>query len=75
MRFFKAQFKYCPIVWMFHSRFSFNKINKLHERCLRSIYNGKSSNFQELLVKNNLVSLHHNNIHSIAIEMYKHGTR
>ena len=69
--FFKAQFNYCPAVWMFHNRSLNNKINRLHERCLRIIYNDKRSNFEELLVKNNSVSMHHNNIHTLAIEMYK----
>ena len=35
------------------------------------IYNGKISNFEELLNKVNSVSIHHNNIHALAIEMYK----
>ena len=69
--FFKAQFNYCPIIWMFHSRCLNNKINRLHERCLRMIYNDKISNFEELLNKDNSVSIHHNNIHALAIEMYK----
>ena len=38
---FKAQFNYCPIVWMLHSRSLNNKINRLHERCFRIIYNDK----------------------------------
>ena len=29
---------YCPVVWMFHSRDKNNKINRLHERCLRIIF-------------------------------------
>ena len=69
--FFKAQFNYCPAVWMFHSRSLNNKINRLHERCLRIIYNDKHSNFEELLVKDNSVPIHHNNIHTLAIEIYK----
>ena len=36
---------------MFHSRTLNNKINRLHERCLRIIYNDKLSNFEELLHK------------------------
>ena len=56
---------------MFHSRLLNNPINRLHERCLRIIYNDKRSNFEELLVKDNSVSIHHNNIHPLAIEMYK----
>ena len=71
--FFKAQFNYCPAVWMFHSRSLNNKINRLHERYLRIIYNDKHSNFEELLVKDNSVSIHHNNIHTLAIEIYKVG--
>ena len=39
--FFKAQFNYCPAVWIFHNRPLNNKINRFHERCLRIIYNGK----------------------------------
>ena len=69
--FFKAQFNFCPAVWMFHNRSLNNKINRLHERCLRIIYNNKHSNFEELLVKDNSASIHHNNIPTLAIEMYK----
>ena len=69
--FFKAQFNYYPIIWMFHSSCLNNKINKLHESCLRMIYNDKISNFEELLNKDNSVSIHHSNIHALAIEMYK----
>ena len=35
------------------------------------IYNDKISNFEELLNEDNSVSIHHNNIHALAIEMYK----
>ena len=33
--FFILQFSYCPLVWMFHSRRKNNKINRIHERCLK----------------------------------------
>ena len=56
---------------MFHSRTLNSKINRLRQRCLRIIYNDKFSNFEELLQKDNPVSIHHNNIHGLAIEMYK----
>ena len=48
--FFKAQFNYCPVIWMNHSRGLNNKINRLHERCLKIIYNDKRSNFEELKI-------------------------
>ena len=45
--FFMAQFSYCPLIWMFHSRKLNNKINKLHERCLRIVYSDNTSSFEE----------------------------
>ena len=35
---FESQFKYCPLTWMIYSRPTNNKINKLHERTLRLVY-------------------------------------
>ena len=37
--FFTSQFSYCPLIWMCHSRSNNRKINMLHDRCLRIIYN------------------------------------
>ena len=34
--FLNSQFNYCPVSWMCHSRALNNKINRLHERCLRN---------------------------------------
>ena len=42
--FFFGQFSYCPLVWIFHSRTLNNKINRLHEKCLRIVYNGQKVN-------------------------------
>ena len=69
--FFISQFNYCPVIWMCHSRALKNKINRLHERCLRIIYNDKTSTFNELLEKDNSVSIHYRNIQALAIEMHK----
>ena len=43
--FFKSQFNYYPLIWMYLSRKNNNKINRLHEKCLRIIYNDKRSSF------------------------------
>ena len=56
---------------MFHSRKLNNKINKLHERCLRIKYNDSSSTFERLLSKDNSVSIHDRNLQLIATEMFK----
>ena len=60
--FFMAQFSYCPLTWIFHSRILDNKINKLHECCLRIVYSDNTSSFEELLETDNSVSVHHRNI-------------
>ena len=44
--FFNSQFNCCPLVWMFHSRSVNNKINRLHERVLRIVYNDFKSSFK-----------------------------
>ena len=69
--FFNSQFSYCPLTWMFHSRKLNNKINKLHERCLRIVYNDSISSYEELLESDNSVSIHIRNLQALAIELYK----
>ena len=69
--FFSSQFNYCPLIWMCHNRTYNNKINRLHERCLRMIYNDKRSSFEDLLEKDNSVSIHHKNLQALATEMFK----
>ena len=56
---------------MFHSRGLNNKINPIHERALKITYSDNTSNFQELLEKNNFVSIHHRNLQVLATEMCK----
>ena len=71
MSFIEAQFKYCPLTWMFCSRSCNNKINKLHERALRLVYDDYESSFDVLLNKNKSFSIHHQNIQKLMIEEYK----
>ena len=56
---------------MFHGRQINDKTNKLHERALREVYNDTITSFEELLVKDKTFTIHHQNIQSLAIEMYK----
>ena len=69
--FFKSQFSYSPLTWMMDSRKLNNKINRLHERCLRATYNDGLSSFEELLERDNSVSVHNRNIRCLAIELFK----
>ena len=47
------------------------KINRLQERALRLIYNDYISSFDELLSKDGTFTIHEQNIHNLAIEMFK----
>ena len=69
--FIESQFSYCPLVWMFHSRKLNNRINKLHERTLRSVYKDPTLTFEQLLEKDNSFTIHQRNIQKLATEIYK----
>ena len=69
--FIESQFNYCPLIWMLHSRTMNSKINRLHESSLRIVYSDQSSTFEELLERDKTFSIHHKNIQSLAIEIYK----
>ena len=64
----KSQFAYW---WMFCNRSSNNRINHLHEWALQLFCNNHSSTFEDLLLKDNPVSIHHKNISLLAAELYK----
>ena len=69
--FVTSQFGYCPLIWLFHSRRFNNKIDAIHERALRITYQDYISIFQELLNKDNSVSIHQRNLKVLATEMFK----
>ena len=81
--FVTSQFSYCPLIWMFHSRPLNSKIYSIHEialrityqdnheRALRITYQDNMSTFQELLNKDNSVSIHHRNLRVLATEMFR----
>ena len=69
--FFKLQFNYCLLGWMYCKRSLSTNINRLNKRCFWINYNDKKSNFNELLVKDSSVSIHHQNLQKLAVEMFK----
>ena len=56
---------------MFHSRTLNTKINQLHEKALRIVYGNYKSKFDELLENDSSFNIHHRNIQTLAIEIYK----
>ena len=57
--FIESQLAYCPLIWMLCQRYSNTRINHVHERSLRIVYNNNESTFEDLLKKDNSVSIHH----------------
>ena len=49
--FITSHFSHYPLVWMFHSRRLNNRIDHIHERALKIIYQDYNSSFKELLRK------------------------
>ena len=70
--FIESQFSYCPLVWMFcYSRKLNNRVNCIHERGLRMVYEDYTSSFEDLLKLDGSVTIHHRNIQLVAVEMFK----
>ena len=69
--FVTSQFNYCPKVWMCQNRSLNNKVNHIHERALRVVYQDFQSSFSTLLVKGNLLTIRQENLQLLAIEISK----
>ena len=63
--FVTSQFSYCSLIWMFYSG------SNIQERALRITYQDNAPTFQELLNKDNPVSMHHRNLQVLVTEMFK----
>ena len=66
-----AQFGYCQLIRMFHTRELNRKVNHIHERALGIVYRDNRSSFTELLKKDNSVCIYYRNIEYLAIQLYK----
>ena len=69
--FVMSNFNYCPLVWMCHGRTLNNRINQLHKRALKIVYNDHHSSFEELLEKDKSISVHQKNLQILVTEIYK----
>ena len=69
--FIASQFSYYFLVWMFCSKKP-DKWNKYFTwEGFKITYGDKTSSFNELLEKNNFVSIHHKNLQALAMKMYQ----
>ena len=69
--YFYSNFNYCPLVWMFSSAKSLNKVESLQKRALRFLYEDYVSSYEELLQKAGKETMKVNRLRSLCIEIYK----
>ena len=68
--FITPQFNSYLLVRMFHSRGLNKRINKIHEKSLRLVYNDNILSFVELIVKDDCVTIHDGGIRYWDIQCY-----
>ena len=56
---------------MFHSRNLNKRINHIHEETIRIVYKDFQSSFQEILVEDNSLNIHHINLQKYVTEIFK----
>ena len=72
MKDFLSLVSYCPLIWMFHGRRMEHKVNSIHKRALKLVYEDSYDiTFQELLTRDKSVSVHQKNLQLLAIEISK----
>ena len=68
--FVQSQFSYAPLVWMLHSKTVQKRINKVHEKFIKLLYDDHDSNFKELLDKEGTFTIHQINTQKLMIEIF-----
>ena len=69
--FILSQFNYCSIIWMFCNKTNYKKIEKIQKRGLRIVYNEPQMSLEELLNRDQGLSVHCKHIITLLTEIYK----
>ena len=69
--FITSQFNQCSIVWMCNTRNCNNKVNRIHERAVRVVYQDFQSSFTGLHIKDNSFTIHQRNLYFLAMKILK----
>ena len=67
----QSYFNYCPLIWMFCNKTSYNMIDNVQKRALRALYNVYDMSLDELLAIDGNVRIHTINIRCLLIEIFK----
>ena len=68
--FMNNQFNYASIIWMFCRKQDYLEVEKIHYKALKIVYNSNEC-YEELLIRNNEVSIHQKQLRTLATEIYK----
>ena len=66
-----SQFSYFPLIWIFHSRKTDQKMNRIHESALKLAYKNSVSVHEQLLAKSNSVITHESSLQILMTEIFK----
>ena len=69
--FILSTFNYAPIIWMFCSKSSCKKVDSIHKRALRTVYQDFTKSYEELLQISGYKRIHEVHIVSLLCEVYK----
>ena len=64
------QFNYASIILMFCRKQDYLEVEKIHYKALKIVYNSNEC-YEELLIRNNEVSIHQKQLRTLAAEIYK----
>ena len=68
--FIDSQFNYAPLLWMFCRKTVYSKIEKIHHKTLKVIYESNDT-YDNLLLQSNTVSVHQRHLRFLMAEIYK----
>ena len=66
-----SNFNYCPLVWMFSSTQSVNKIENLQEQDLRFLHDDFEASYEDLLSKRGKSTMNVRRLRILCVETYK----
>ena len=66
-----SHLNFCPLVWMFSSTQSLNKIESLQKRALRFIYDDFEASYEDLLSKGGKSKIHVTRLRTLCVDGYK----
>ena len=69
--FARSNFNYCPLVWHFCSKQNTEKLEKLQYRALKVVFHDFKSDYETLLDRANVPTLHVTRLRQIALEVFK----